>query len=265
VNQLIEQGLPGRDQRYTKKERNMLSKEELNRYTRQIIMEGWGEATQEKLKSSTVFVAGAGGLGSPVSIYLAVAGVGHIVICDFDSPDLSNLNRQILHDHTRIGINKAISAKMTLERLNPNVNITAITEKIVEDNVDRLVGNADIIMDCMDNFPTRYLLNDCAIRKHIPMVYGSIWGMDGRLSFIQSPETPCLRCIFQEPPPKEVFPVLGATPGVIGSLQALEAIKYLTGIGRTLKNKLLVWEGETTQFKTFNIQKDPHCPSCGTG
>ena len=235
----------------------MLTEDEKKRYTRQMMMEGWGEATQERLAVSKVFIAGAGGLGSPVSIYLTAAGIGNMVICDFDAPELSNLNRQILHDHTRIGTNKAVSAKMTLERLNPNVRVTAVTDKIVEDNVDALVKDADIILDCMDNFPTRYILNDCAIRKHIPLVYGSIWGIEGRLSFIQSPETPCLKCIFEEAPPKEVFPVLGATPGVIGSLQALEAIKYLTGIGRPFKNKLLVWEGETTQFKTFTLHKNP--------
>jgi adenylyltransferase/sulfurtransferase len=242
-----------------------LSEQELKRYTRQMMIEGWGEVVQKKLKASTVFIAGAGGLGSPVSIYLAVAGIGNMRICDFDSPDWSNLNRQILHDHTRIGTNKAVSGKMTLERLNGDIAVTAITDKIVAENVDELVGNADIILDCMDNFPTRYLLNESARRKKIPLVYGSIWGIDGRLSFIQSPETPCLQCIFPEAPPKEVFPVIGATPAVIGSLQALEAIKYLSGTGSTLKNQLLVWEGATTDFKKYKIRKDPECPACGNG
>lgn len=239
------------------------SEEELKRYHRQMLMDGWGKETQRKIKKSTVFIAGAGGLGSPVSIYLAVAGVGHIRICDFDSPDWSNLNRQILHDHTRIGVNKAVSAKMTIEQLNPSVKVTAFTDKIVAENVDELVGGADIILDCMDNFPTRYLLNESAMRKDIPLVYGSIWGMEGRLSFIKSPETPCLRCLFPEEPPGEVFPVLGTTPGVIGSLQALEAIKYLTGIGTNIKGKLLVWDGRRTEFKTFRAPKDPDCPCCG--
>ena len=184
-------------------------------------------------------------------------------VCDFDSPDWSNLNRQILHDHTRIGTNKAISGKMTLERLNPDIKVTAFTDKIVAENVDDLVGTADIILDCMDNFPTRYLLNESAIRKRIPLVYGSIWGIEGCLSFIRSPETPCLRCIFPEAPPKEVFPVLGTTPAVIGSLQALEAIKFLAGIGTNIMGWLLVWEGGTTEFRKFKIRKDPDCPTCG--
>src|SRR5512135_1130627 len=182
-------------QRFEEATNMKVTQEEINRYNRQMMMEGWGVETQEKIKDSTVFIAGAGGLGSPVSIYLAVAGIGNIRICDFDSPDWSNLNRQILHDHTRIGVNKAVSAQMTIQNLNPSIMVSAFTEKIIADNVDRLVGDADIILDCMDNFPTRYLLNDSAIRKKIPMVYGSIWGMEGRLSFIHSPETPCLRCL----------------------------------------------------------------------
>jgi molybdopterin/thiamine biosynthesis adenylyltransferase len=152
-----------------------LSGEEIDRYTRQMMMEGWGTGTQAKIKQSTVFIAGAGGLGSPVSIYLAVAGVGNIRICDFDSPDRSNLNRQILHNHNRIGTNKAVSAKRTREELNPHIKVEAFTSRIVGENVDDLVGDSDLILDCMDNFPTRYLLNESAIREKIPLVHGSIW------------------------------------------------------------------------------------------
>lgn len=227
------------------------------------MIEGWGFETQKKLKNSTVFVAGAGGLGSPASIYLAVAGVGNLCICDFDSPDWSNLNRQILHNHNRIGMNKALSAKQTLEEMNPHIKVNALSDNISAENVDQLVENADIILDCMDNFPTRYLLNQSAMRKNIPFVHGSVWGLEGRLTFIHSPETPCLRCYFPESPPKGVFPVLGATPGVIGTLQAIEVIKYLTGIGTPLKNKLLVWSGNDMSFRTFNARKDPNCPTCG--
>lgn len=243
----------------------MLSEQELKRYNRQMLMEGWGEETQRRLKGASVFIAGAGGLGSPVSIYLAVAGVGHIRICDFDSPDWSNLNRQILHNHNRIGTNKAVSAAQTLRELNPDITVTAFTDKIVEENVDELVGESDIVLDCMDNFPTRYLLNASAMRKGIPLVFGSIWGMEGRLSFIQPPETPCLECIFPEAPPSEVFPVVGATPGVIGSLQAMEALKYLSGCGKNLKGKLLVWDGVNTEFRNLRAYRDPQCPACGNG
>lgn len=240
-----------------------LSEEERKRYTRQMMMDGWGETGQEKLKKSTVFIAGAGGLGSPAAIYLAVAGVGNIRICDFDVPDLTNLNRQILHDKSRIGINKTLSARTTLASMNANVKVTALQDKITASSIDALVANADVIVDCMDNFPTRYILNEAAVRKHIPLIYGSVWGMDGRLSFIYPPETPCFRCLFHEGPPPGTFPIVGAVPGVIGSLQALEALKYLTGIGSNLKGKQLVWEGSTMTFKTLRMFTDPACPVCG--
>lgn len=232
------------------------------RYARQVMIDGWGEEGQRKLKNSTVFVAGAGGLGSPVSIYLTVAGVGKIIICDFDSVEITNLNRQILHSHTRIGINKALSAKITLTGINPDVEVIPITEKITESNAFEIIGDADIILDCMDNLETRYILNEVAMKKGIPLVFGAIYGIQGMLSFIQPPDTPCLKCLFPEPPLKETFPVVGATPGVIGALQALEAIKYLVGIGKLLKNKLLVWDGMSGDFKTFKAQKDPSCPVC---
>jgi len=240
-----------------------LTKEDLERYKRQIMMDEWGEAAQKKLKNATVFIAGAGGLGSPVSINLAVAGFGHIRICDFDSADLTNLNRQILHNKTRIGMNKAASAKQTLEELNDSIVVTAITEKIIEENIEALVGDADIIMDCMDNFPIRYLLNRTAIKKDIPLVHGSVWGLEGRLTFIKYPETPCLQCIFSEAPSKETFPIVGATTSVIGALEALEAIKFITGIGENIKNKLLVWDGTYMDFKKYKVFKNPECPVCG--
>ncbi len=233
------------------------------RYARQMLIEGWGEEGQKKLKDSTVFIAGAGGLGSPVSIYLTVAGVGKIIICDFDTVEITNLNRQILHSHTRIGINKALSAKITLTAINPDVEVIPITEKITETNAFELIGDANIILDCMDNLETRYMLNEVAINKGIPLVFGAIYEMQGMLSFIQPPETACLKCLFPEAPPKEIFPVVGATPGVIGTFQALEAIKYLVGIGKLLKNKLLVLDGMSGDFKTFKAQKDPSCPVCG--
>jgi adenylyltransferase/sulfurtransferase len=228
-----------------------------------MMIAGWGEDGQAKLKSAHVFVAGAGGLGSPASIYLAVAGVGRITLCDFDKPELSNLNRQILHSDARIGMNKAVSGQLTLSELNPSIAVTSVSTKIDPGNVDDLVGGADLILDCMDNFPTRYLLNECAIRKRIPFVHASVWGLEGRLTFIQSPETPCLGCIFPSAPPPSVFPVLGATPGVIGCLQAMEALKYLTGVGENLKGRLLVWSGADMDFEVFPIARNPKCSTCG--
>jgi adenylyltransferase/sulfurtransferase len=244
-------------------DRIALSEQDKERYHRQMMIAGWGESGQERLKAARVFVAGAGGLGSPTSMYLAVAGVGQIRLCDCDSPELSNLNRQILHNDARIGVNKAESGKTTLSELNPSIDVQAVSSRIEEDNVDELVGDSHLIVDCMDNFPTRYALNECAIRKGIPFVHASVWGLEGKLSFIHSPETPCLRCIFPAAPPAEVFPVLGATPGMIGCLQAMEAVKYLAGVGDNLKNRLLVWSGEDMEFAVYPVAKRADCPACG--
>lgn len=240
-----------------------LTAEEKQRYTRQMIIPNWGEETQRRLKASKVFIAGAGGLGSPVSFNLAVAGIGLLRICDFDSPELSNLNRQFLHDDSRIGMNKAESAQRTLARLNPHVRIEALTEKIDEASVDRLVSDSDLILDCMDNYPTRFLLNAAAVRKGIPLIHGSIWGFEGRVTFIHFPETACLACLFKGSPPREVFPVLGATPGITGTIQAMEAIKYLAGVGSLLKGRMLCCDFLEMRFFEVKVRKDPRCGVCG--
>jgi molybdopterin/thiamine biosynthesis adenylyltransferase len=242
--------------------RGALTDPDRERYHRHMMISGWGDSGQERVKSSRVFIAGAGGLGSPASMYLAVAGVGRLAICDCDSPELSNLNRQLLHSDSRIGMNKAESARLTLTELNPTIEVEAISTRIEEGNVDGLVGDADIVVDCLDNFPTRYVLGECAIRKRIPFVHGSVWGMEGRLTYIHPPETPCLRCIYPAAPPREVFPVLGAVPGVIGCLQAIETLKYLTGIGENVKGRLLVWNGTDMGFDTYPVRKSPDCPVC---
>ena len=236
---------------------------DLVRYGRQLLIEGWGEQAQERLQGACVFIAGAGGLGSPVSIYLAVAGVGKITICDADKVELSNLNRQILHSDDRIGAWKAESAAFMLRALNPTITIGAKTDFISEQNVARVVEAPDIVVDCLDNFETRYLLNVYCLERGIPLVHGAVRGLMGQASFIAPPETPCLRCIFPEPPPREVFPVVGATPGVIGCIQATEVLKHLTGLGATLQGRLLIYEGEEMVFTTITAKRAASCPDCG--
>lgn len=233
------------------------------RYARQMALPGWGEEGQLRLKQSTIFVAGAGGLGSPVCFYLAVAGVGRLRVCDPDTVSLSNLNRQILHDDGKIGQGKATSAGETLRRLGPQVVVEELPVHLDERNVAELVADSQIIVDCLDNFPTRYVLNEYAAGRGIPLVYGGVWGLDGSLSFFHVPETPCLRCVFpQEPPREKVFPVVGVTPGVIGCLQAAEALKYLVGVGQNLKGRLLFFSGEEMAFYSFEQARNPECPVC---
>jgi len=240
-----------------------LNSSEKERYARQMIITDWGEAGQQRIKNSTVFVAGAGGLGSPVAVYLAAAGLGTLRICDCGEPELSNLNRQILHSESDIGINKAISAEASIKLLNPNVRVEPITDRITEDTVEAIVGDADIIVDCLDNFEARHILNEFAVKKTLPFIHAGIHGLSGQVTFIHSPETPCLSCFFPGVVPKQVFPVVGVTPGIIGTIEATEVLKWIVGIGDNLKNQLLIWDGDTMDFQKIAIKKDPDCPVCG--
>lgn len=232
------------------------------RYDRQMRLPGWGEAGQMRLKAASVFIAGAGGLGSPVAFYLAAAGVGEIRVCDSDHVELSNLNRQILHGDGRIGELKALSAEETLGALNPKVKVTPFAERLEAGNASRIIGTASIVVDCLDNYETRYVLNDYCIQQRIPLVHGAVWGLTGQLTFFFPPETPCYRCLVPEPPPKAVFPVLGATPGMIGCLQAMEVLKYLTSAGVNMKGRLLFFDGEEMSFSLLDIRRRETCPAC---
>ncbi len=231
------------------------------KYIRQIML--FGEEGQEKLRKATVFVVGAGGLGSPVSTYLAVAGVGKIILADFDSVELSNLNRQFLHHERDVGREKTRSAEKKLLSLNPEIKVETIREKITADNAGSIVPPCDIIIDALDNFDTRHVLNRLAVERNIPLVHGAVSGYRGQATTIIPGKTPCLCCIFPTTFKKEIFPVLGTTPGVIGTIQANEAIKYLTGQGDLLENRLLLWDGLSCSFSELQINKSENCPICG--
>jgi len=235
---------------------------EKTRYRRQMLINGWGEDRQAHLKASQVFIAGAGGLGSPVSMYLAEAGIGKISIIDSDQVELSNLNRQILHPESRLNESKALSAEKTLQRLNPHINIVTCAEHLDGSNIERIVGQPDLIVDCLDNFETRYLLNEYIIKNNIPMIHAAIRGFSGQVTFLHPPVTPCLKCIFSAQPPEEIFPVAGPTAGVIGCLQAMEALKHLVGIGSTLEGVLLIFDGEDMEFIKVAVKRNPKCPAC---
>jgi len=241
----------------------MLSQEELSRYDRQILIPEIGREGQERLKKAKVFVAGAGGLGSPVSIYLAVAGIGHIRIADHDVVDPSNLNRQILHWHGDIGSPKVKSAWEKLSKLNPDVKIEVISETIDEASVASMTDGFDAIVDAMDNFPARYVLNKAAVEKNIAYFHGAVRGLEGRAMTIIPGKTACLRCMYHGTPPAEKFPVLGSTPAVIGSIQATEVIKYLVGMGDLLTDRLLIYDGMGMTFKEFKVKRNPECDHCG--
>ena len=243
---------------------NQLTDYDMTRYGRQMMLEGWGEQGQAKLKQATVFVAGAGGLGSPVSMYLAAAGIGHLRLADADALELSNLNRQILYTDADVGAGKALCAGEALRRVNPEIEVKASPDFIAADSIDRIAGDPDIVVDCLDNYETRFLLNAFCLRRQIPLVHGGVWGLQGQATFIQAPETPCLQCTFPQAPPKATFPVVGVTPGLIGCVQAMEVLKYLTGVGDNLKGRLLYVDGETMEFQSLKTRHRPDCPACGS-
>jgi len=241
----------------------MLTPSERERYDRQILIREIGQEGQEKLKRSRVVIAGTGGLGSPIALYLTAAGIGMIRVIDHDQVALSNLNRQILHWEEDVGRRKVDSARAKLRNLNSSAEIQAIAETITEENVSHLVDGCDAIVDAMDNLPTRYVLNRCAIEKNIPFFHGAVNGFEGRVMTVLPGETACLRCMYRGLVPQEKFPVIGVAPAVIGSIQATEVVKYLLGIGKLLTNRLLIYDGLKVTFSEFRLSKNPNCDHCG--
>jgi len=246
-----------------------LSQSELVRYSRHLSLPGVGLEGQRRLKAGKVLVVGAGGLGSPAAMYLAAAGVGTIGLVDFDSVDLSNLQRQIIHGTGAVGTPKLDSAAARLRDINPHLDIRTFSERLTSENALGILRGFDIILDGSDNFPTRYLINDACVLLKKTYVYGSILQFEGQVSLFDAQNGPCYRCLFAEPPPPGLIPdcaeggVLGVLPGIIGSIQALEAIKWLLGIGETLTGRLLLLNALTMRSRELKLRKDPGCPACG--
>jgi len=219
----------------------------------------FGETGQERLKKAHIFIAGAGGLGSPIALYLAVAGIGTLTIVDKDAVELSNLNRQILHYDRDIGRKKTASAEEKLLEANPDIKVKVIDATIDVSNAETLIENVDGIVDAMDNYPTRYLLNEVAIKKNIPLFHGGIRGFYGQATTIIPHKTACLRCIFPNAPPQEVFPVVGVTPGFIGMIQATEVLKYLLDSGELNTNRLFIWDGMQAHAEEIALERNASC------
>lgn len=241
-----------------------LTPEELQRYDRQMRIQGWGEEGQKKLKSATILVAGVGGLGCPVSIYLAAAGVGRLVLIDRDKVELSNLNRQVLHWDKDIGRYKVDSAVEKLRQLNPTIQIKGLIVEITEANVRGLISGSDVVIDAMDNFMTRFALNRACVELNIPFVHAAIYGLEARLMTVLPGKTACLRCLLPSLPPEvKPFPVLGATPGSVACLQAMEALKLITGVGEPTNGSLVLIDGQFMRFRRLKVCRNPACPVCG--
>jgi molybdopterin/thiamine biosynthesis adenylyltransferase/rhodanese-related sulfurtransferase/molybdopterin converting factor small subunit len=247
-----------------------LDGEEIKRYSRHLILSEVGMEGQQKLKAARVLCIGAGGLGSPVAMYLAAAGVGTIGIVDFDTVDLSNLQRQILHGTSDVGRSKLASARETLHHLNPHVNVITHEVALSSANALDLFRGYDVIVDGTDNFPTRYLVNDACVLLGIPNAYGSIFRFEGQASVFATKDGPCYRCLYPEPPPPGLVPscaeagVLGILPGLIGTIQATETVKLILGMGQTLAGRFLIYDAMKMRFRELTLRKDPDCPVCGT-
>jgi molybdopterin/thiamine biosynthesis adenylyltransferase/rhodanese-related sulfurtransferase len=245
-----------------------LSHEEISRYSRHLLIPEVGLEGQKKLKASSVLVIGTGGLGSPVAMYLAAAGVGHIGLVDYDVVSFSNLQRQVIHDTAGVGALKVDSARARLLDINPEIEITTYNVLFTSQNALEIARDYDLIIDGTDNFPTRYLVNDVCVKLGIPNVYGSIFRFEGQVSVFDGRDGPCYRCIFPEPPPPGLVPscaeggVLGVVPGTVGTLQATEGLKLLLGIGQSLKGKMLLYNALDMSFDLINLRKNPNCKVC---
>jgi len=249
----------------------VLSAEQEIRYSRHTMLPEVGDKGQIKLLDSSVLCIGAGGLGSPSSLYLAAAGIGTLGLVDDDVVDASNLQRQVIHTTDRIGQSKVDSAQQTLNGLNPDVKIVKHKTRMTSDNVMEIISGYDVIVDGADNFQTRYLLNDAALKLGKPVIHSSIYRFEGQLTVFPGEGAPCYRCLYPEPPPPEEAPscqeagVLGVLPGIMGVLQATEAVKLVLGIGTTLAGRLLVYDALRTKFRELKLRRDPNCPTCGEG
>jgi molybdopterin/thiamine biosynthesis adenylyltransferase len=246
------------------------TEDQVLRYARHIILPNIGGEGQRRLMGAKVLVIGAGGLGSPTAMYLAAAGIGTLGVVDFDRVELSNLQRQLLHDTDDVGRPKVESARERLESLNPNVDVVAHDVLLSSENAFEILRPYDVVVDGSDNFPVRYLVNDATQMLEKPLVYGSIYQFEGQASvFLPGPETPCYRCLFPNPPPPGTVPscaeagVFGVLPGIIGSIQAVEAIKLVVGVGESLVGKLLLFDALAMEFTTVKLKWDPDCPVCG--
>jgi sulfur-carrier protein adenylyltransferase/sulfurtransferase len=238
------------------------------RYARHVVLPGVGEEGQRRIRSARVLVVGAGGLGSPVLLYLAAAGVGALGVVDFDVVDITNLQRQVVHDTPGIGTPKVDSAARAVGALNPEVEVERFGERITAGNALEIMGGWDVVVDATDAFPTRYLVNDASLHLRVPVVHGSIFRWDGQVTVFSPYRGPCYRCLFPEPPPPELAPncaeagVLGVLPGVIGSLQAVEVLKLILGLGQPLVGRLLTYDALSQDFGTLRFERDPACPAC---